>query len=63
MNFCHTGLSELYKKIEALGDPLSGIGESIDFERIRPILFDLYENVTGIRVTSGPLQRHKWIAL
>ena len=55
MNFCHTGLSELYKKIEALGDPLSGIGDSIDFDRIRPILLDLYENVTGVRVTSDPI--------
>ena len=27
---------EWYKEIESLGDPLSGIGDRIDFERIRP---------------------------
>ena len=46
MNLYHTGLSQLYKEIEALGDPLTGISDRIDFERIRPILFDLYENDT-----------------
>ena len=46
MNLYHTGLSELYREIEALGDPLTGISDRIDFERIRPILSDLYENDT-----------------
>ena len=46
MNLYHTGLSELYKEIEALGDPLTGISDRIDFERIRPMLSDLYENDT-----------------
>lgn len=46
MNLHHTGLSELYKEIEALGDPLTGISDRIDFKRIRPILLDLYENDT-----------------
>ena len=46
MNLYHTGLSELYKEIEALGDPLTGISDRIDFEKIRPILSDLYENDT-----------------
>ena len=38
------GLSELYREIEALGDPLTGISDRIDFEGIGPILSDLYEN-------------------
>ena len=36
MNLYHTGLSELYKEIETLGDPLTGISDRIDFKRIRP---------------------------
>ena len=44
MNLYHTRLSELYKEIETLGDPLTGISDRIDFEKIRPILSDLYEN-------------------
>ena len=46
MNLFQTGLSELYKEIESLGDPLTGISDRIDFERIRPILSSLYENDT-----------------
>ena len=46
MNLYHTGLSELYREFEALGDPLTGISDRIDFERIRPILSSLYENDT-----------------
>ena len=42
MNLYHTGLSELYREIEALGDLLTGISDRIDFERIRPILADLF---------------------
>ena len=44
MNLYHAGLSELYKEIETLGDPLTGISDRIDFERIRPILSDLFTN-------------------
>ena len=44
MNLYHTGLSELYKEIEALGDPLTGISDRIDFDRIGPVLSSLYEN-------------------
>ena len=44
MNLYHTGLSELYKEIETLGDPLTGISDRIDFERIRLVLPGLYEN-------------------
>ena len=32
MNLYHTGLSELYKEIETLGDPLTGISDRMDFE-------------------------------
>ena len=46
MNLYHTGLSELYREIEALGDPLTGISDRIDFEKIRPILADLFTNDT-----------------
>ena len=38
MNLYHTGLSELYKENESLGDPLTGISDRIDFERIWPVL-------------------------
>ncbi len=46
MNLLQTGLSELYKEIEILGDPLTDISDNIDFERIRPILSDLFSNDT-----------------
>ena len=39
-------LRELYKEIESLGDPLTGISDRIDFERIRPVLADLFSNDT-----------------
>ncbi|MHB8360641.1 MAG: hypothetical protein ACYDAO_09090 [Thermoplasmataceae archaeon] len=39
-------MSELYREIESLGDPLTGISVRIDFERIRQILSDLYNNDT-----------------
>jgi IS5 family transposase len=57
MNLYHTGLSELYKEIETLGDPLTGISDRIDFEKIRPILSDLYENDTekGGRPNYDPI--------
>ena len=42
---------------EALGDPLTGISDRIDFERIRPMLSDLYENDTdkGGRPNYDPI--------
>ena len=46
MTLYFTGLSELYREIEALGDPSTGISDRIDFERIRLILPDLHENDT-----------------
>ena len=46
MNNYHTGLSKLYKEIALLDDPFTGISDRIDFERIRPILSDLYDNNT-----------------
>ena len=57
MNLYHTGLSELYKEIEAPGDPLACISDRIDFERIRPMLSDLYENDTekGGRPNYDPI--------
>ena len=36
----------IYRKFEALGDPLTGISDHIDFEMIRRILLDLLENDT-----------------
>jgi hypothetical protein len=57
MNLYYTGLSELYKEVEALGDPLTGISDRIDFEKIRPMLSDLYENDTekGGRLNYDPI--------
>ena len=49
MNLYHTGLSEIYKEIEALGDPLTGISDRIDFERIRPMCL-IYMRMIQIRV-------------
>ena len=46
MNLYHTGLSELYKEIEAFDDPLTEISDRIDFDGIRPILSHLFENNT-----------------
>jgi IS5 family transposase len=46
MNLYHAGLSKLYKETEAFGDPLTGISDRIDFERIRSILLDLFTNDT-----------------
>ncbi len=65
MNLYHTGLSELYKEIETLGDPLTGISDRIDFERIRPILSDLYENYTekGGRPNYDPILMVKILLL
>ena len=40
MNLYHTRLSKLYREIETLGDPLTGISDRIDFERIRSILME-----------------------
>ena len=65
MNLYHTGLSDLYKEIEALGDPLTGISDRIDFERIRPMLSDLYENDTekGGRPNYDPVLMVKILLL
>jgi|ACXJ01.1.fsa_nt_gi IS5 family transposase len=65
MNLYHTGLSELYREIEALGDPLTGISDRIDFERIRPILSDLYANDTdkGGRPNYDPVLMVKILLL
>ena len=65
MNLLQTGLSELYRNVENLGDPLSGIGDRIDFERIRPILTNLYENDTekGGRPNYDPVLMVKILLL
>jgi IS5 family transposase len=65
MNLYHTGLSELYKEIEALGDPLSGTGDRIYFERIKPILLNLYENdtVKGEKPNYDPIMMVKILLL
>ncbi len=65
MNLYHTGLSELYKGIEALGDPLTGISDRINFELIRPMLSDLYENDTekGGRPNYDPIMMVKILLL
>ena len=65
MNLYHTELSELYKEIEALGDPLTGLSDRIDFERIRPMLSNLYGNYTekGGRPNYDPVPMVKILLL
>jgi IS5 family transposase len=65
MNLYHTGLPELYREIESLGDPLTGISGCIDFERIRPILADLFSNDTdrGGRPNNDPVLMVKILLL
>lgn len=38
MNLYHAGLSDLFEEIETASDPLIGISDRINFERIMPIL-------------------------
>ncbi len=65
MNLFQTGLSELYKEVENIGDPLSGIADRIDFERLRPVLQDLYDNVSekGGRLNYDPILMIKILLL
>ena len=65
MNLYQTGLSKLYKEIEALDDPLTGISGRIDFERIRPIRVDLFINDTekGGRLNYDPILMVKILLL
>jgi hypothetical protein len=44
MNLYHMGLTEQYKEIDSLDNPLTGISGHIDFVVIGLILSDLYEN-------------------
>jgi IS5 family transposase len=65
MNLLQTGLSDLYKEVENPGDPLSGIGNRMDFERIRSILSGLYDNDTdkGGRPNYDPILMVKILLL
>ena len=65
MNLLQSYFPEWYKEIESLGDPLTGISDRIDFERIRPILSDLYENNTdkGGRPNYDPILMIKILLL
>ena len=65
MNLLQSHFTEWYKGIESLGDPLTGISDRIDFERIRPILSDLYENDTekGGRSNYDPILMVKILLL
>ena len=65
MNLYHTGLSDLYREIESLGDPLTGISDRIDFEKIRPVLADLFSNDTekGGRPNYDPILMVKILLL
>ena len=65
MNLYHTGLSEPYREIETLGDPLTGMSDRIDFERIRLVLPGLYENGTekGGRPNYDPVLMVKILLL
>ena len=61
INLYHTELSEFYYEIEAICDPLTGISDRMDFERIGQILSDLYENETekGGRPNYDPVMMVK----
>ncbi len=65
MSLYYTGLSELYGEVDSLGDPLAGIADRMDFERIRPILSDLYDNDTekGGRPNYDPVLMVKILLL
>ena len=65
MNLLQSSFPEWYKEIESLGDHLTGISDRIDFERIRPILSDLYENDTekGGRPNYDPILMVKILLL
>ncbi len=65
MNLLQSSFPEWYREIEAFGDPLTGISDRIDFERIRPILSDLYENDTdrGGRPNYDPILMVKILLL
>ena len=57
MNLLQSNFPEWYNEIAALGDPLIGISDSIDFEDIRPILSFLFTNDTenGGRPNYDPI--------
>ncbi len=65
MNLLQSSFPEWYREIESLGDPLTGISDRIDFERIRPILSDLFMNDTekGGRPNYDPLLMVKILLL
>ena len=43
MTLLQSYFPEWYKEVENLGEPLSGISDRIDFERIWPILSSLFK--------------------
>ena len=65
MNLLQSYFPEWYKEIESLGDPLTGISDRIDFERIRSILSNLYDNDTekGGRPNYDPILMVKILLL
>ena len=65
MNLYHTELSELYKEIETLSNPLTGISDRIDFKLIRPMYPNLYVNDTeeAKRPNYYPIQTVKILLL
>ena len=46
MNLLQSSFPEWYREIESLGEPLTGISDRIDIERIRPTLAYLFSNDT-----------------
>ena len=65
MNLLQSSFPEWYKEIESLGDPLTGISDRIDFERIKPILANLFSNDTekGGRPNYDPILMVKILLL
>ncbi|MHB1621772.1 MAG: hypothetical protein ACYCR9_00950 [Cuniculiplasma sp.] len=52
MDIVNYDLHEKYDQLKKFGDKLSDIKDMIDWDRIKPMLDDLYNNHTG--VGGGP---------
>jgi IS5 family transposase len=65
MNLLQCSFLEWYNEIKKFGDPLTGISNSIDFERIRSILSDHFDNDTekGGRPYDDPVLMMKILLL
>ena len=63
MNLLLFNFPEWYKEIGALGEPLTGISDRFAFERIGPILSDLYDSDTENEVKWQGLSHNSFLYL